>query len=46
MGIMESILTAVFCMVVVFVVLACLLVLIKAFSFGLRRFETIGKKTE
>lgn len=46
MSIMESILTALFCVLVVFVVLACLLVLIKAFSFGLRRFETIGKRTE
>ncbi len=46
MSFLESIITAVFCMVVVFMVLACLYVLIKLFSYGIRKFELIGKKSE
>ncbi len=46
MSFMESIVIALFCMTVVFVVLACLYVLIRLFSFGIRRFELIGKKSE
>jgi hypothetical protein len=45
MSVLESIISAVFVMVVVFLVLACLYVLIKAFSFGIRKVETISKKT-
>ena len=45
MSLLESIITAVFCMVVVFAVLTCLYFLIKIFSFGIRKFETISKKS-
>jgi len=44
MSILESIITAVFVMVVVFAVLACLYLLIKLFSLGIRKLEFIGKK--
>jgi len=46
MDFMESIITGLFCMVVVFVVLASLYVLIRLFSFGIRKFEVVGKKSE
>lgn len=46
MDFMESIITGLFCMVVVFAVLASLYVLIRLFSFGIRKFEVIGKKSE
>jgi cell division septal protein FtsQ len=46
MSIFESILAAVFCMLVVFVVLTCLLVLIKLQTFLIRKFEVLGKRTE
>lgn len=44
MSVFESIVTAIFCMVVVFIVLACLYLLIKLFSFGIRKIDIIGKK--
>ncbi len=46
MNFLEAIISAVFVMVVVFVVLACLYFLIKLFSFGIRKFEFIGRKSE
>lgn len=46
MNFLEAIISAVFVMVVVFVVLACLYFLIKLFSFGIRKIEIIGKKSE
>lgn len=46
MDFMESIITGLFCMVVVFTVLASLYVLIRLFSFGIRKFEVVGKKSE
>lgn len=45
MSFLESIITAIFVMVVVFAVLACLYLLIKLFSFGIKKFEIIGKKS-
>lgn len=45
MSVMESILSAVFCMAVVFVVLICLYFLIKLFSVGIRKIEMNGKKS-
>ena len=45
MSVMESILSAVFCMAVVFVVLICLYFLIKLFSAGIRKIEMNGKKS-
>lgn len=45
MSILESIIAAVFCMFVVFVVLASLFVLIKIFSFGIKEIEIIGRKS-
>jgi hypothetical protein len=45
MSFFESLITGVFCMVVVFGVLACLYVLIQAFSFGIRNFDNAGKKS-
>lgn len=45
MSVIESILSAVFCMVVVFVVLVCLYFLIKLFSAGMRILEMNGKKS-
>lgn len=44
MSIFESIIAAIFCMVVVFAVLAILYVLIKLFSFGIRKIEEITIK--
>lgn len=46
MDFMESIIIGLFCMLVVFAVLACLYVLIRLFSFGIRKIEVIGRKTE
>lgn len=45
MNFLESIITAIFVMVVVFTVLASLYLLIRLFSFGIRKFEIIGKKS-
>lgn len=45
MSFLESIITAVFVMVVVFTVLASLYVLFMIFSSGIRKFESIGKKS-
>jgi len=45
MSFLESIITALFCMVVVFTVLTCLYFLIKFFSFGIRKFEFKGRKS-
>ena len=45
MGLMEGILSALFCMVVVFAVLTCLYFLIKLFSAGIRKIEMNGKKS-
>lgn len=45
MSFLESIITAIFVMAVVFTVLACLYLLIRLFSFGIRKFEIIGKKS-
>ena len=44
MSILEAIISAVFCMVVVFVILTCLYFLIKLYSFGIRKIETISRK--
>lgn len=46
MNFLETVIAAVFVMIVVFVVLACLYFLIKLFSFGIRKIEFIGKKSE
>lgn len=46
MSIFESFLTALFCMLVVFVVLTSLLVLIKLQTFLIRKFEVFGKQSE
>jgi hypothetical protein len=45
MGFIESIVTGLFCMVVVFVVLASLYFLIQIFSFGIRKLDNAGKKS-
>lgn len=45
MDFMESIVTGLFCMVVVFAVLAALYVLIQVFSFGIRKLDNAGKKS-
>lgn len=45
MSILESIIIALFVMAVVFIVLACLYILIKLFSFGIKKLEFIGKKS-
>jgi len=45
MTVLESILQALFTMFVVFMVLACLYVLIKVFSFFIRIIESAGKKS-
>ena len=45
MSIIDSIGSAMFTMVVVFIVLACLYVLIKLFSFVIRKFENVSKKS-
>lgn len=45
MSVLESIISAVFCMVVVFVVLTCLYFLIKLFSAGIRKIEAAGRKS-
>lgn len=45
MSFLESIIAAVFCIFVVFIVLACLFALIKIFSFGISKIEIIGKKS-
>ena len=44
MGFLESIIVAIFVMVVVFVVLACLYALIKLFSFGIRKIDEANRK--
>lgn len=44
MSFLESIIAAVFCMVVVFVVLAVLYVLIKLFSIGIKQIELMNSK--
>lgn len=46
MSIFESFLTALFCMLVVFVVLTSLLVLIRVQTFLIKKFEALGKRTE
>jgi hypothetical protein len=46
MSLVESVMQALFTMFVVFAVLACLYVLIKLFSFGIRLIEAAGKKSE
>ncbi len=46
MNFLEAIVSAVFVMLVVFTVLACLYFLIKIFSFGIRKFESVSRKTE
>lgn len=46
MSIIEGIFTAIFCMFVVFIVLACLYVLIKLFSFGIRMIENLSRKAD
>lgn len=45
MSFMESIITGLFCIVVVFTVLASLYVLIQIFSFGIRKLDNAGKKS-
>ena len=45
MSVLESIVAALFVMIVVFVVLACLYVLIKLFSLGIRKIEAAGRRT-
>lgn len=45
MSVFEAIISALFCMVVVFVVLTCLYFLIKLYSFGIRKIEAIGRKS-
>lgn len=44
MSVLEAIISAIFCMVVVFVVLTCLYFLIKFYSLGVRKFETASRK--
>ena len=44
MSLFEAIISAVFCMVVVFVILTCLYFLIKLYSFGIRKIEATGRK--
>ncbi len=44
MSIFESFITGLFCMVVVFTVLASLYFLILIFSFGIRNFESAGRR--
>jgi Na+-transporting methylmalonyl-CoA/oxaloacetate decarboxylase gamma subunit len=46
MSIIDGIFTAIFCMFVVFIVLACLYVLIKLFSFEIRKIESLSRKAE
>ncbi len=46
MSIFDSFLTALFCMLVVFVVLTSLLVLIKVQTFILKKVEVLGKRSE
>jgi len=46
MSFFDSLIAAVFVMVVVFVVLACLYFLIKLYTFGIRKFEFTGKRSE
>jgi hypothetical protein len=45
MSFIESIIVAIFVMVVVFAVLACLYVLIKLFSFGIKKVDNYNRKT-
>jgi len=45
MNMMESILAAAFCMAMVFVVLACLFILIKLFSFGVKAIDINADKS-
>ena len=45
MDFMESIITGLFCIVVVFIVLASLYFLIQLFSFGIRKLDSAGKKS-
>lgn len=44
MSVLESIPSALFCFAMVFAVLACLYVLIRLFSFGIKKIESITKK--
>lgn len=46
MSIWESVISALFCMSMVFVVLICLYFLIKLFSVGIRTFESGGTKNQ
>ncbi|MDD3169815.1 MAG: OadG family protein [Eubacteriales bacterium] len=45
MSFLESFITGIFCMVVVFGVLASLYFLIQIFSFGIRNIDNAGKKS-
>lgn len=45
MSFLESLIAGIFCMMVVFTVLACLYFLILVFSFGIRNFESVGRKS-
>jgi hypothetical protein len=45
MSVFEAIISAVFCMVVVFVVLTCLYFLIKLYSYGIRKIDAITRKS-
>lgn len=45
MNFLESFIAGIFCMVVVFAVLACLYFLILIFSFGIRNIESAARKT-